>query len=306
MWEMLHIAAANRNPIVLALVNRALSGPLNINGDHSDGMGARDTGWVQLYAEDNQEVYDNMVMAYRISEHKDLHMPIMICQDGFITSHAVQNIELIDDDKVKNFVGEYEPEDWLLNPSESIAFGSYSVADYYIEAKKAMSDALSYAPAVVKEISDEFAELTGRSYDLVESYMLDDADFAIVAIGSVCGTTKCVIDSLRNQGIKAGLAKIRMYRPFPAKELCDALVNVKGIAILDRAEGMSGQGGPLGADVMSALFREKSDALAVNYIYGLGGRDVKTTDILKVYDDLKEIVRTGDDSDAYRYLGIRE
>ncbi|MDY5987943.1 MAG: pyruvate ferredoxin oxidoreductase [Lachnoclostridium sp.] len=306
MWEELYIAASNRLPLALALVNRALSGPININCDHSDSMGARDAGWIQMYAENNQEAYDNMVQAFRISEHKDVRLPIMICQDGFITSHAVENIELLEDEDVKNFVGEYKPENYLLNPECPMAVGPYSITDYYMEAKRNQAEGMKNVSRVVKEVADEFAAVSGRQYGLFEEYCLDDAEVAVVMIGSAAGTTKDAIDKMRADGEKVGLLKIRLYRPFPAEEIAEALKNVKAVAIMDRAEGYTNHGGPLGADVMAALFRARSQALAVNYIYGLGGRDVRVEDMEGIFNTLKQMVETGDAGETYRYLGIRE
>ena len=306
MWEELYIAASNRLPVALALVNRALSGPININCDHSDSMGARDAGWIQIYAENNQEAYDNMVQAFRISEHKDVRLPIMICQDGFITSHAVENIELLDDADVKNFVGEYEPENYLLNPNQPIAVGPYAITDYYMEAKRNQAEGMKNAVEVVKAVAKEFAQISGREYGLFEEYCMEDAERAVVMIGSACGTTKDAIDALRAKGEKVGLIKIRLYRPFPAEEIAEALKNVKAVAIMDRAEGYTNHGGPLGADVMSAMFRARSEAFAVNYIYGLGGRDVRVEDMQGVLEDLKEVIANNDAGETYRYMGIRE
>ncbi len=306
MWEELYIAASNRLPLALALVNRALSGPININCDHSDSMGARDAGWIQMYAENNQEAYDNMVQAYRIAEHKDVRLPIMICQDGFITSHAVENIELLDDADVKNFVGEYEPETYLLNPECPAAVGPYSITDYYFEAKRNQAEGMRHVPQVVLDVAKEFAAVSGREYGLFEAYRMDDADRAVVIIGSAAGTTKDAIDALREKGEKVGMIKIRLYRPFPADEIAGALGKVKAVAIMDRAEGYTNHGGSLGADVMAALFRARSQALAVNYIYGLGGRDVRVTDMEHVYAELQKIIDNDDAGETYRFMGIRE
>lgn len=306
MWEELYIAASNRLPLALALVNRALSGPININCDHSDSMGARDSGWIQIYAENNQEAYDNMVQAYRISEHKDVRLPIMICQDGFITSHAVENIELLEDEEVKNFVGEYEPENYLLNPKCPMAVGPYSVTDFYMEAKRNQAEGMKHAEKVVLDVAEEFEKISGRSYGLFELYKMEDADRAVVMIGSAAGTTKDAIDKLRAQGEKVGLVKIRLFRPFPADAIAEALKEVKAVAVMDRAEGYNNHGGPLGADVMSALFRAKSCAHAVNIIYGLGGRDVRVEDMEQVFEDLKQIIEDNDAGETYRYMGIRE
>ena len=306
MWEELYIAASNRLPLAMAVVNRALSGPININCDHSDSMGARDAGWIQIYAENNQEAYDNMVQAFRISEHKDVRLPIMICQDGFITSHAVENIELLDDEAVKTFVGEYEPENYLLNPKEKMAVGPYAISDYYMEAKRNQAEGMKHATSVVKEVAKEFATISGREYGLFEEYCMEDAETAVVIIGSAAGTTKDAVDALRTKGEKVGLIKIRLYRPFPAEEIAEALKNVKAVAIMDRAEGYTNHGGPLGADVMAAMFRAKATALAVNYVYGLGGRDVRVEDMEGIFTELNKIVQDGDAGETYRYLGLRE
>ena len=306
MWEELYIAASNRLPLALALVNRALSGPININCDHSDSMGARDAGWIQIYAENNQEAYDNMVQAFRIAEHKDVRLPIMICQDGFITSHAVENIELLEDDVVKNFVGEYEPENYLLNAKAPMAVGPYAITDYYMEAKRNQAEGMKNAVQVVKDVAAEFAGISGRAYGLFEEYCMEDAERAVVMIGSAAGTTKDAIDALRAKGERVGLIKIRLYRPFPADELAAALKDVKAVAIMDRAEGYTNHGGPLGADVMSALFRARSQALATNYIYGLGGRDVRVEDMENVFAELQTMIDNDDAGETYRYMGIRE
>ena len=306
MWEELYVAASNRLPILLALVNRALSGPININCDHSDSMGARDAGWIQIYAENNQEAYDNMIQAYRIAEHPDVRLPIMICQDGFITSHAVENMELLEDEEVRTFVGEYQPEHYLLNGQEPMAVGPYSITNYYMEAKKQHAEAMKRAKQVALDVAEEYAKISGRKYGLFESYKLDDADYAVVIIGSAAGTTKDAIDVLRAQGKKVGLLKIRLFRPFPAQEIAEALKHTKAVAIMDRAESLNSQGGPLGAEVMAALYRAKADTLAINYIYGLGGRDVRVEHMESVFADLEEAAEKQDAGEMYRYLGLRE
>lgn len=305
MWEELYVAASNRLPIVLALVNRALSGPININCDHSDSMGARDSGWIQIYAENNQEAYDNFVQAYRIAEHKNVHLPVMICQDGFITSHAVENIELLEDDVVKNFVGEYEPENFLLNTETPMAVGPYAVSNYYMESKKAQSEAMNNAKQVILDVAKEFAGISGREYGFFEEYGLEDADYAIVMIGSAAGTTKDAIDKMREEGKKVGLLKIRVFRPFPEKEIAEALKNTKAVAILDRADSLNGHGGPLGSEVTAALFNAKCTMDVRNYIYGLGGRDFRVEDAEEVFTELEELVTNGKEVENYKYIGLR-
>ena len=306
MWEELYLAASNRLPCVLTLVNRALSGPININCDHSDSMGARDAGWIQIYAENNQEVYDNLVMAYRIAEHKDVKLPVMICQDGFITSHAVENINLLEDKEVKDFVGEYEPENYLLNPEMPMAVGPYSVTNYYFEAKRAQAEALKNAKQVTLDVAKEYKEISGREYGLFEEYKMDDAEYAVVIIGSAAGTTKDAVDALRVQGKKVGLVKIRLFRPFPASEIADALKNCKAVAMMDRTESYNDNCGPLGSEVTTALYRAKADCLTVNYVYGLGGRDVTVDDMKNIYAELEKIAEDGIVENPYRYMGVRE
>jgi pyruvate ferredoxin oxidoreductase alpha subunit len=306
MWEVLYVAASNRLPIALALVNRGLTGPLNINCEHSDSMGARDSGWIQIYAENNQEAYDNFVMAYRIAEHADVQLPIMACMDGFITSHAVENITLLEDDVVKNFVGEYKPEHYLLNKDEVMAVGPYAVSNYCMEAKRAQAQGMINAKQVILDVAKEFEEISGRKYGFFEEYMLEDADYAIVAIGSACGTAKDAIDELRAKGVKAGLLKVRVFRPFPGEEMAKALSNCKAIAIMDRCESYSGNGGPLGAELGAALFASKSKAEVINVVYGLSGRDVRVEDVEKVFADLADIAANGNNDGMYRYLGLRE
>ena len=306
MWEMIYIASSLRLPIVLSLVNRAVSGPLNIHCDHSDAMGVRDAGWIMLFSENNQEAYDNTLMAHRIAEHKDVMLPLMVCQDGFITSHAIENIELEEDQKVKDFVGEYHPEHYLLNKKEPISVGPLDLQAYLFEHKATQAEAMKNAKQVILEVSKDFEKLTGRSYGLFEEYQLQDAEIAIVCMNSTAGTTKYVVDHLREKGIKAGLLKIRVYRPFPGKEIAKALSHVKALAILDRADSLNAAGGALFEDVTSAMYVNQTHVPAVNYIYGIGGRDTKAEDIESVYTDLLEIIKTNQIENPYRYLGLRK
>jgi len=305
MWEMIYIASSMRLPIVMSLVNRAVSGPLNIHNDHSDAMGVRDSGWIMLFSENNQEAYDNLVMAHRIAEHKDVLLPLMVCQDGFITSHSIENIELIEDDLVKNFVGKYEPEHYLLNSKEPISMGPLDLQSYLFEHKKQQSQAMVNAKQVILNVAKDFEKMTGRSYGLFEEYKLEDAEIAIVCMNSTAGTTKYVVDNLRARGIKAGLLKIRVFRPFPAEEIAKALSHVKAVAVLDKADSLNACGSALFSDVTSGMQVNKVMVPTVNYIYGIGGRDTKSTDIESVFNDLQEIVETGDIGNPYRYLGLR-
>lgn len=306
MWEELLLAASNRMPIALALVNRTLSGPININCDHSDGMGARDTGWIQIYAENNQEAYDNFIQAYPIAEHAGVHLPIMICQDGFITSHAVENIELLEDEDVKGFVGEYEPEEFLLNPGNPIAVGPYSVTNYVMEAKKNQALALEGSKEVILKVAEEFEKVSGRKYGLFEEYRTEDADYIMLIMGSAAGTAKQAVDDLREKGKKVGVVKLRVFRPFPADELANALKNAKAVAIMDRTESYNGNGGPLGSEVTAGLYRNKIMLETVNYIYGLGGRDFTVQEVYDIFAQLEDFIENGNKPEQYQYIGLRK
>lgn len=305
MWEMIYIASSLRLPIVMSLVNRAVSGPLNIHNDHSDAMGARDSGWIQLFSENNQEAYDNTIMAHRIAENKDVLLPLMVCQDGFITSHSIENIELIEDDKVKEFVGTCNPEHYLLDRENPMAIGPLDLQAYLFEHKTQQAIAMKNAKKVILEVAKDFEKMTGRKYDLFEGYKLEDAEYVIVCMNSTAGTVKHTIDGLRAKGIKAGLLKVRVYRPFPGEEIAKALSNAKVIAILDKADSLNGQGGALYEDTVSAMYNEKLSIPTVNYVYGIGGRDTTEKDIKSVYEDLMEINKTNKVENPYRYLGLR-
>ncbi len=306
MWEMVYIASSLRLPIVLSLVNRAVSGPLNIHCDHSDAMGVRDSGWIMLFSENNQEAYDNTLMAHRIAEHKDVMLPLMICQDGFITSHSIENIELVEDEKVKEFVGEYHPEHYLLNEKEPIAVGPLDVQAYLFEHKAQQAQAMRNAKQVILDVAKDFEKMTGRKYGLFEEYKLDDAEIAIVCMNSTAGTTKFVVDNLRAQGVKAGLLKLRVFRPFPVEEIAEALSHLKAVAVLDKADSLNNAGGALFQDITSAMYVNNKQVPIVNYIYGIGGRDTKSDDIEKVYNELLEIAKDGKIENPYRYFGLRK
>ena len=306
MWEELLLAASNRMPLALALVNRTLSGPININCDHTDSMGARDTGWIQIYAENNQEVYDNFIQAYPIAEHKDVHLPIMICQDGFITSHAVENIELMDDEVVKEFVGEYEPEEFLLNPGKPMAVGPYAISAYAMEARKNQEIALENAKDVIWKVAKDYEKISGRKYGFFEEYKTKDADYIMLIMGSAAGTAKQAVDELREQGKKVGILKLRVFRPFPANEIAAALSRCKAVAIMDRCESYNGNGGPLGSEVTAALFRNKVMIEAVNYIYGLAGRDFTVENVFDIFQELEDAVTSGTEVEQYQYIGLRK
>ena len=302
MWEIVYIAASTRLPIVMPVVNRALSGPINIHCDHSDTMGARDSGWIQIFCENAQEAYETTIMAVRIAEHKDILLPAMVCQDGFITSHAVEGLELFDDKKVKDFVGEYKIENSLLDVDNPVTYGPLDLQDYYFEHKRQQAEAMKLALKKMPEVFVAFNKAFGKKHDFVESYKLQDAEIAIVALSSTAGTVKFVVDELRKEGLKVGLLKPRVFRPFPAERIINELKNIKRVAILDRSDSFSAEGGPLYTEIKSALYDSDIKPELTNYIYGLGGRDIFPEDIKKVYSDLqkKEALQ------KINYLGSRE
>lgn len=305
MWEELLVAASNRMPCALALVNRTLSGPININCDHSDGMGARDTGWIQIYAESNQEAYDNFIQAYPIAEDPRVHLPIMICQDGFITSHAVMNIELNEDKDVKEFVGEYNPEEYLLKQGSPMAFGPYAVSNYSMEAKKAQEMAMERSKEVILEVAKKYKEKFGRGFGFFEEYRTEDADYIMLIMGSAAGTAKQAVDILRDKGMKAGVLKLRVFRPFPATEIAQAVKNCKALAIMDRVESYNGNGGPLASEVRAGLYEAKVLIDTVCYTYGLAGRDFTVENVEEIFNELSDVVNNGKKVTQHRYINLR-
>lgn len=308
MWEMLYIAAGLRLPIVMPMVNRALSAPINIHCDHSDSMGCRDSGWIQINSESGQEAYDNLIQAMRIAEHKDVLLPAMVTFDGFITSHGMEPVDILTDEEVKSFIGPYKPPYALLDIDNPITVGAIDFHDYYFEHRRALAEPmLNTVIPVVEEVAAEFEKKFGRKYGLFEKYKLDDAEIAIVVLGSTAGTAKVVVDELRAKGVKAGLLKIRLYRPFPYKQVAGALSGVKAIAVLDRSDGLAGFGGPVFGEIRSALYDAQTKPITTNYIYGLGGRDITLAHIASVYDDLQAIVKSGKaPANLVNYLGVRE
>ncbi len=304
MYEMLYVTASARQPVTMAVVNRALTGPININNDHSDSMGARDAGWIQVYAENNQEAYDNFLQAMRIGEKARL--PIMTCQDGFITSHAVENILLEEDEAVRKFVGEYRPENYLLKHENPLAVGPYDTCPFYMEHKVQQAHAMMQAREIILEVAADFEKTFGRKYGMLEAYRMEDAEEAIVLIGSTAGTAKACVDQLRQQGRKVGLVKVRVFRPFPARELAQALRRCKAAAVLDKSEGFSACGGPLFAETRSACYDLPERPKLINIVYGLGGRDCAVEDIESVYARLEHIAETGETGELYTHMGQRE
>ncbi|MCF7948830.1 MAG: pyruvate ferredoxin oxidoreductase [Spirochaetia bacterium] len=305
MWEVLYIASSTRLPIVMPVVNRALSAPINIHCDHSDSMGARDAGWIQMYCENAQEVYEKLILAIRIGELEDVRLPVMVCQDGFITSHAVEALEPFAKEDVQKFIGSYSVPYSLLDVDNPVTFGPLDLQDYYFEHKRQQSEAMSRAYQQIPEIVKEFKNTFGSEYDFLELYRMEDAETAVIALGSTAGTAKNTIDGLREQGRKVGLVKMNFVRPFPAEELRSALSPLKAVGILDRAESFSNQGGPLFSEIRAAMYSSGQRPPIADYIYGLGGRDMTPGLIEEVFRDLDKVAKTGKVEQSVHYIGVR-
>lgn len=303
MYEELHVASGLRLPVVMANANRAISAPINIHCDHSDVMGARDTGWIILFAETGQEAYDNTVMAVRIAEENSL--PVMTTLDGFITTHAIARGQIADDESVAKFVGNFEPEHYLLDKDNPITVGGFAnLGNTYFEIKKAERDAIDASLDSIQAIGDEWETLIDRPYLHAEGFMMDDAELAIVVLASTAGNVRAVVRELRAEGKKVGVVKIRTYRPFPAAAVVDLLKDCKAVAVLDRSDSFGAPAGPVALDTMAALYENNIHLALRPYIYGLGGADVKLDLIRDVYADLEEAA-AGKASPGLVYLGAR-
>ena len=305
MWEIVYIAASSRLPIVMPVVNRALSAPINIHCDHSDAMGARDSGWIQLWSENAQEAYDNTIQAVKIAEDPSVRLPVMVNLDGFVISHGMENVDIYDDGKIKAFTGEYKPLVNLLDLKNPITIGPLDLQDYYFEHKRQQAQGMMNAQAVIEKVAKEFKASFGKEYGIVEGYKYEDADFVIVGLGSTMGTLRMVIDEARKSGIKAGFLKPRVFRPFPKEVIRKMLKGKKAVTVLDRADSFNAVSGPLYSEITSALYGT-TDIPVINYIYGLGGRDTSVNMLHKMVKDSYDIATRGKAGKALNYLGVRE
>jgi pyruvate ferredoxin oxidoreductase alpha subunit len=306
MWEMLYIAASLRTPITLALVNRALSGNINIHCDHSDAMGARDCGWISLFCENAQEAYDTMFQAVRIGEQLDVRLPVAVNFDGFLVSHSVEMVKVEEDAKVREWVGPYLADRPLLEINNPYTVGALDLQDFYFEHKRGQVEAYKAVPAAIEAVGASFGETFGRPYGLMEPYMLDDAETAIVSLGSTAGTVKDIVDQFRADGQRVGALKLRAFRPFPADMLAEQLRGLKAVAVLDRAISFGAASAPLYSEITSALYARKASVPVATYVYGLGGREILPEHIEQVYRDLAEVAVFGSACTEPQYLGLRE
>jgi pyruvate ferredoxin oxidoreductase alpha subunit len=304
MWEMVYIAASCRLPIVMPEINRALSGPINIHCDHSDSMGCRDAGWIQIFAENSQEAYDSTLQAFRIAEHKDVLLPVMICFDGFIISHTNEPVALLPDAQAAAFLGEYKPERALLDVEHPFTVGGLDMPEWYFEHKRQQVEAMRNSFGAIESVGREFGQLSGRLYGFLEGYRMDDAECAIVALGSTCGTARVAADEAREQGVNAGVVKLRVFRPFPAQQLRQALGPSKTVGVLDRSISFGIEGGPLFHEVRSHLYGDGRAILP--FVYGLGGRDIRVEQIVAVFRTLRDAGRSGLKERDVEFIGLRE
>jgi pyruvate ferredoxin oxidoreductase alpha subunit len=319
MHEMLFVTSGCRAPVIMAVANRALSAPLNIHGDHSDAMAERDGGWIQIYAENAQEVYDSVLQAFRVGEHLDVQLPVMVGLDGFTLSHTLEDIQILSDADAGRFVGtrklpnvlthEGKTVPYKLDPANPMTMGPVALPNFYFEFKRQQEEAMTNAFRVIQQVHDEFAKLSGRSYGkdgIVDEYKLDDAEIAVLCVGSTAGTVKTVVDELRQTGVKAGLLRLRVFRPFPADRIVKALGKAKAVAVMDRSLSFGGNGGAVFHETRHALYDIANHPVLVNYIYGLGGRDTSPAQIRGVFEDLLKMVQTRKAEKLVNYIGLRE
>ena len=306
MFEIIYIAASSKLPIVMPVVNRALSGPINIHCDHSDSMAARDSGWIQIYSESAQEAYDNIIQAMKIAENMKVRLPVMVMYDGFITSHGIEIVDFLDDKTVRDFVGDYQPNYPLLDSEKPLTYGPLDLYDYYFEHKRQQAEDIKNSKPIILDVAREFKNISGREYGLFDAYKLEDAETAIVALSSTAGTAKTVVDELRDEGKKVGLLKPRVFRPFPNNEIAEALSHLKAVAILDRSDSFGAFGGPLFTEIRSAMMEYGKVPENIDIIYGLGGRDINQQDLRNIYGQLDKIVETGKVKERIQYYGVRE
>jgi len=306
MWEVLYIASGSQLPIVLAVGNRALSTPINGFADHGEAMGARDASWITLYSENVQEAYDNIIQAFRIGEDKRVRLPVIVCLDGFLLTHTSENITLEDDETVKAFVGTYQAEYSLLNPDQPVSHGLSDPPAYYMEHKMRQQAGMEQARAVIEEVGAKFGEQFGRRYGLVDSYRMDDAEIAVVILGSEAGRVKSVVDNLRQAGKKAGVLRIRAARPFPEEQIIRQLLGLRAVAVMDRSYAPGAVGAPMFQEIRSALYDYRSSAPPViNRIYGLGGRELRNADVEAIFAELEALTSGDETVPGIQLVGLR-
>jgi pyruvate ferredoxin oxidoreductase alpha subunit len=305
MHEVMYLASGLRTPIVMAVVNRALSAPINIHGDQSDMMGSRDCGWIQLFAENAQEAYDLTIQAFKIAEDSTVQLPVAVNLDGFTVSHATEDMKSLADEDVGRVLPLRKPV-FKVDPSTPISVGGMALPEYYYEIKRQQEEALRLSGRVVKRVGKEYGDLTGRRYGFMETYGMEDAQAAIISLGSTCGTVRSVAKRLRAKGKKVGAIKLWMYRPFPAEELVSAIKGLKALAVMDKAISFGAPYGALCSDISASLQNTGIKVKILNMIYGLGGRDIPPSTIEKAYKDVLQTASTGKVRERVKFLDVRE
>jgi pyruvate ferredoxin oxidoreductase alpha subunit len=300
MSEIVYITASLRLPIVMLLANRTLSGPLSIWNDHSDVMSIRDCGWIQVFVENGQEVYDHVFISYRVAEDRNCLLPFIVNLDGFILTHVIEPIEFLDQEIVDRYLPPYHPL-YSLHPDHPVTMGAFSTPALYTETKKAQDEALKEALPHILKGWQEFGDLTGRFYHPVERYKTEGAKIILVTQGSLGETASIAIDDLREKGEPAGLVKIRLWRPFPFAEFKEAVKGAELLVVMDRAISYGGPGGPLASEIRSALYAEEDRPRVVNWIAGIAGRDVAPADFLQMLQQAKKM--SGEGYEIYAVRG---
>jgi len=304
MHEVLYLASGLRTPIVMAVANRALSAPINIHNDHSDMMGSRDCGWIQIYAENAQESYDWTLQAFRIAEDHKVSLPVTVNLDGFTISHAMEGVSVLEEDEVTRFLGRRTPM-YKLDIAKPMTFGALTLPDYYSEFKQQQVEAMKNAPPVITSVANEFNRISGRQYSNLSGFNMSDADVAVVCMGSVAGTARTVATKLRKQGKRVGVLKLWQYRPFPTQEVARALSKVKSVGVIDRAVSFGAPYGALGSDIASTKVLTGIQTKIFNVICGLGGRDIKPADIEGIFERALRHAEGAPIDDPLTLLGVR-
>jgi len=300
MWEMLPIAASMRVPLMMAVANRAVSGPIDIHNDHGDVMSARDCGWISIFAENVQEAYDMSIIAPRIAEHHDVQLPVLVNLDGFILTHAIERITALEEDVVKKFVGEFKPLYPLLDVKHPISHNLMDGPLFYFPHKYQMVLAMNKVPKIAKDVFGEFEKISGRKYNIVEQYRCEDAECIAIVLGSAFGTMKEAIDQMRKEGKKVGVAMPRIFRPWPVEELAKLMKGKKAVIVMDKHLSV-GAYGPMFPEVVAAALEDERMPKMYNYIYGLGGADTMVSDFISIFKDVE-----AGKGKRVNYLGVKE
>jgi pyruvate ferredoxin oxidoreductase alpha subunit len=304
MSEIVFITSGLRLPIVMILANRTLSAPLSIWNDHSDVMSIRDTGWIQYFVENGQEVYDHVFVSYRLAEDRSVLIPVIINMDGFTLSHVIEPIEFIDQEKIDRFLPPYEPL-YRLHPDRPVTMGAFALPSIFAEAKKAQEVALQSSMPKILETWKAFGDMTGRYYNPVESYRAEDADTLLITMGSFGETASVAVDRMREENRSVGLVKIRLWRPFPFDAFRKAVANAKNLVVIDRAVSVGGPGGPVAGEIKAALYGEEGRPAIYDFVAGISGRDVAPSDYIKMVDKAEIEIEEGK-KDGYEIYGVRE